>query len=87
MKVSTAHGDFNVNAISFKDRRKLHRLELNAINPDEAINQSGFMDMMDWVMDFAFKDPEKSLGKLNDNEVDEVLIAIYNSYKEVNKKK
>ena len=87
MKVSTAHGDFNVNAISFKVRRKLHRLELNAINPDESINQSGFMDMMDWVMDFAFKDPEKSLGKLNDNEVDEVLIAIYNSYKEVNKKK
>ena len=49
MKVSTAHGDFIVNAISFKDRRKLHRLELNAINPDESVNQSGFMDMMDWI--------------------------------------
>ena len=87
MKVSTAHGDFIVNAISFKDRRKLHRLELNAINPDESVNQSGFLDMMDWIMDFAFDDPEKKLGKLSDNEVDEVLIAIYNSYKEPNKKK
>ena len=45
------------------------------------------MDMMDWIMDFAFDDPEKKLGKLSDNEVDEVLIAIYNSYKEPNKKK
>jgi hypothetical protein len=87
MKVSTAHGDYTVNAISFKDRRTLHRMELNSINTDESVNQSGFMDMMDWIMEFAFEDPEKELGKLADNEVDEVLIAIYNAYKAPNKKK
>tara|TARA_R110000744_G_scaffold217238_9_gene335995 strand:- start:3702 stop:3965 length:264 start_codon:yes stop_codon:yes gene_type:complete len=87
MKVSTAHGDFTVNAISFKDRRKLHRLEVGAMNSDESVSQSGFMDMMDWIMEYAFKDPEKSLSKLTDGEVDEVLIAVYNAYKDPNKKK
>jgi len=38
-------------------------------------------------MEFAFDDPEKVLGKLADHEVDEVLIAVYNSYKEPPKKK
>jgi hypothetical protein len=87
MKVSTAHGDYTVNAISFKDRRTLHRMELNSINTDESVSQSGFMDLMDWIMEFAFDDPEKVLGKLADNEVDEVLIAVYNAYKEPPKKK
>ena len=87
MKVSTAHGDYTVNAISFKHRRTLHRMELNSINTYESVNHSGFMDMMDWIMEFAFEDPEKELGKLADNEVDEVLIAINKAYKEPNKKK
>ena len=38
-------------------------------------------------MNFAFADAEKSIGHLDDNEVDIVLMDIYNEYKAPNKKK
>ena len=57
MKVSTTHGDFVVNAISFKDRRELHKLEIQAISVDGQVETGSFYNILEWVMNFAFKNP------------------------------
>ena len=87
MKVKTEHGTFDVPNISFKSRRDLHKLEVNAITDKGAVKTSDFLNVLDWILNYSFTDPEKDLGKLDDNSIDEVLMAIYNAYKEPNKKK
>jgi len=87
MRVKTPHGNYEVKNITFKDRRTLHRLELQAISTDGNLKTNEFIDVLDWVMNHAFEDPEAKLSKLDDNQVDEVLMEIYNSYKGTNKKK
>ena len=87
MKVKTDHGTFEVRDITFKARRELHKLEVKAITKDGDINTEKFFDVLDWVLNFAFSDPEKSLGKLDDNDIDAVLMSVYNAYKEPNPKK
>jgi hypothetical protein len=87
MKVSTTHGDFVVNAISFKDRRELHKLEIQAISVDGQVETGSFYNILEWVMNFAFKNPEKEFSTLDDNQIDEVLMSVYNAYKKPSKKK
>ncbi len=87
MKITTPHGDFKIRELSFADRRKLHRLEIKAVAIDGEVDQTKYFDVLDWVMNFAFEDPEKSLSKLDDNEVDEILSTIYQEYKGISKKK
>jgi|TARA_R110001583_G_scaffold45091_1_gene142416 hypothetical protein len=86
MTVKTDHGEFEVNPLTFKDRRVLHGMEVKSIK-DGDVDLSTFYHVLNWIMDFAFDDPEKSLGNLEDNQIDEVLLAIYNKYKEPSKKK
>jgi hypothetical protein len=87
MKITTPHGDFNCRDMSFADRRKLHRLEVKAVSLNGDFEQEKFFDILEFVMDFAFEDPEKHLKELDDNQVDEILTAIYQSYKGISKKK
>ncbi|MDB2505772.1 hypothetical protein N9X04_00100 [bacterium] len=87
MKVKTEHGTFDVPDISFKSRRELHKLEVGAITDKGVIDTAQFLNVLDWILNYSFTDPEKQLGKLDDNAIDEVLMAIYNAYKEPNKKK
>ena len=87
MKVKTDHGTFDVPSITFKARRELHQLEVKAITKKGQIDTAKFFDVLDWILNYAFTDPEKSLGKFNDNIIDEILMTIYNAYKEVNQKK
>tara|TARA_R100000093_G_scaffold34485_1_gene18264 strand:- start:537 stop:803 length:267 start_codon:yes stop_codon:yes gene_type:complete len=87
MKITTPHGDFKIRELSFADRRKLHRLEIKAVAINGEVDQTKYFDVLDWVMNFAFEDPEKSLSKLDDNEVDEILATIYQEYKGISKKK
>tara|TARA_Y100001938_G_scaffold135029_1_gene196199 strand:+ start:334 stop:600 length:267 start_codon:yes stop_codon:yes gene_type:complete len=87
MKVKTDHGTFDVPNITFKARRDLHQLEVKAINKKGQIDTAKFFDVLDWILNYAFTDPEKSLGKFNDNIIDEILMTIYNAYKEINQKK
>tara|TARA_R110000803_G_scaffold153330_2_gene218224 strand:- start:13735 stop:13998 length:264 start_codon:yes stop_codon:yes gene_type:complete len=87
MKVKTEHGTFDVPNISFKSRRDLHKLEVGAVSKKGEIDTSKFFIVLDWILNYSFTDPEKDLGKLDDNSIDEVLMAIYNAYKEPNKKK
>ena len=87
MKVKTDHGAFDVPNITFKARRELHKLEVKAITKEGEINTEKFFDVLDWVLNFGFSDPEKDLGKLDDNDIDAVLMSVYNAYKEPNPKK
>jgi len=87
MKIKTPHGDFEIRELLFSDRRKLHRLEIQAVSSDGEINQARYFDILDWVMNFAFPDPGKILSELDDNEVDEILASIYQEYKDISKKK
>jgi hypothetical protein len=86
MTVKTPHGDFKVRELSFKDRRELHRLEVKTFKGEE-LDIEKYYDVLEWVMTFAFEDPEKILGKLDDNAIDEILSEIYSEYKGMNKKK
>ena len=86
MTIKTEHGTFECRELTFKDRRELHRIEVSCIK-DGNIDMEKFIVVLDWVMQFAFDDPEAILGKLDDNQIDQVLIAIYNGYKEPSKKK
>jgi hypothetical protein len=76
MKVKTDHGTYEVRDITFKARRELHKLEVKAITKDGEINTEKFFDVLDWVLNFGFSDPEKDLGKLDDNAIDSVLMSI-----------
>ena len=89
MTIKTDHGSFEVHELTFADRRALHRLEIKAVDLKTGeMDTSQFYEVLEWVMNHAFKDPEKELAKLDDNQIDEVLIAIYNGYKQgVAKKK
>ena len=86
MIVKTDHGEFDVKDLTFRDRRTLHSLEIQSTTDGE-FDISKFYNVLGWVMEFAFDDPEIALGKLGDNEIDEVLLAVYNQYKEPSKKK
>jgi hypothetical protein len=52
------------------------------------MNNEKFYDMLDFVMNLAFNKPEKIFADMDDNIIDEILIAAYNTYKAgVSKKK
>ena len=87
MNIKTSHGNFKVRDLPFADRRKLHRLEIQAVSSNGEITHDKYFDILEWVMNFAFEKPEKQLGKFDDNIVDEILGSIYQEYKDLSKKK
>lgn len=89
MKLKTDHGEFEIRELTFADRRKLHRIEVAAVNLKSGeMNSDKFYDMLEWIMDFAFDKPEELFAKMDDTQVDEILIAAYNQYKAgISKKK
>ena len=87
MTVKTDHGSFEVRELTFRDRRELHRLEVDSVDSENELKMDRFFAILDWVMNFAFKKPEEILGKFDDSTIDEILIAVYNAYKEPSKKK
>ena len=86
MFVKTPHGEFEVTPLTFKDRRYLHSMEISCMKDGE-LDFSKFYIVLEWIMDFAFENPEEKLNSFDDNEIDEILLAIYNRYKEPSKKK
>ena len=89
MKLKTDHGDFEIRDLTFANRRKIHRMEVSAIDLKSGeMNNEKFYDMLDFVMNLAFNKPEKIFADMDDNIIDEILIAAYNTYKAgVSKKK
>ena len=89
MKLKTDHGDFEIRELTFADRRKIHRMEVAAIDLKTGeMNNDKFYDMLEYIMNFSFTNPEKLFAEMDDNVIDEILIAAYNKYKSgVSKKK
>ena len=89
MILKTDHGDFEIRELTFADRRKIHRMEVAAIDLKTGeMNNDKFYDMLDHIMNFSFTNPEKLFAEMDDNVIDEILIAAYNKYKSgVSKKK
>ena len=89
MTLKTDHGSFEIRDLTFADRRKLHRMEVAAVDLNTGdMNSNKFYDMLEWIMEFAFDKPEELFAKLDDSQIDEILIAAYNEYKSgVSKKK
>ena len=89
MTLKTDHGSFEIRDLNFADRRYLHRMEIAAIDIKTGeMNSDKFYDMLEWVMNFSFKKPQEIFADMDDNQIDEVLIAAYNKYKAgVSKKK
>ena len=87
MTVKPEHGTFECRDLTFKDRRALHRLEVQAIDTEGNFQQDKYYDVIEWVMNFAFAEPEKYLGHLDDVKIDIVLAEIYTAYKRPPKKK
>jgi hypothetical protein len=84
--IKTPHGEFNIRPITFGERRELHRLEMKVFWDDE-IERDAYFELLNWCMDKAFQDPEETLKKLNDAQIDEVLNDVYLEYKGLSKKK
>ena len=89
MTLKTDHGDFEIRELTFADRRKIHRMEVAAIDLKSGeMNNDKFYDMLEYIMNFAFTNPEELFAEMDDNVIDEILIAAYNKYKSgVSKKK
>ena len=89
MKLKTDHGDYEIRELTFADRRKIHRMEVAAIDLKSGeMNNDKFYDMLEYIMNFAFTNPEELFAEMDDNVIDEILIAAYNKYKSgVSKKK
>ena len=89
MTVKTPHGSFDVRDITFADRRKMHRLEIESIEGGE-VSMSKYFDLIEWVMIYAWDgedNVEKALKKFDDNQIDEIVTAVYQAYKDVDPKK
>ena len=89
MTVKTTHGSFDVRDITFADRRKMHRLEIESIEGGE-VSMSKYFDLIEWVMIYAWDredNVEKALKKFDDNQIDEIVTAVYQAYKDVDQKK
>ena len=87
MTIKTQHGDFECRDLTFKRRRELHRLEVQAVDSDGNFQQDKYYDIIEWVMNFAFPNAEQELSHLDDVQIDLVLTDIYTAYKKPSKKK
>ncbi|MAE83504.1 MAG: hypothetical protein CMB80_12250 [Flammeovirgaceae bacterium] len=88
MTVKTDHGEFTVRDITFAERRELHRAEIRAAKGTEEIDAEAFYELLEHVRELAFEDSEKIFAELNDNEIDAVLVEVYNAYRDgISKKK
>ena len=89
MTVKTPHGSFDVRDITFADRRKMHRFEIESIEGGE-VSMSKYFDLIEWVMIYAWDgedNVEKALKKFDNNQIDEIVTAVYQAYKDVDQKK
>tara|TARA_R100001510_G_scaffold42877_1_gene39325 strand:+ start:5443 stop:5727 length:285 start_codon:yes stop_codon:yes gene_type:complete len=87
-KIKTKHGEFDIKPLSFKDRRTLHRMEINAANIDgEKMDYGAYVEMIDWVLNKSLINTEMVLKDFDDNQIDEIGSEIYAYIKNSNKKK
>ena len=86
-KVKTKHGEYDVKPLSFKERRELHKLEIEAANIDGEMDFGKYIVLIDWVIQKALINPAAILDGLDDTEIDDIGSEIYTFYKNSSKKK
>tara|TARA_B100000900_G_scaffold400446_1_gene404063 strand:+ start:38 stop:322 length:285 start_codon:yes stop_codon:yes gene_type:complete len=87
-KIKTKHGEFDLKPLSFKDRRTLHRMEIDAANIDgDKMDFGKYVEMIDWIIMKTIVNAEITLKDYDDNEIDEIGAEIYTQIKNTNKKK
>ena len=79
MLVKTEHGEFEVNEITFKQQRKLHRL--NSMSRWEgSLDAEKYFDLLDEVKEVSGLS-DKTLKVFTDPEIDAILRDVFISYK------
>lgn len=87
-KIKTKHGEFDIKPLSFKERRHLHRLEIDAANIDgDKMDFGKYVEMIDWVISKTIPNAEAVLADFDDNQIDDIGAEIYTHLKNTNKKK
>lgn len=84
--IKTKHGEFEIRPITFGERRELHRLEMKVFWDENTIEKDAYFDLLNWCMEKAFPNPEETLEKFDDAQIDEVLNDVYMHYKGLNQK-
>ena len=88
IKVKTKHGEFDVKPLTFKERRQLHRLEIDAANIDgDSMDFGKYVELIDWVISKTIANSESVLSDFDDNQIDDIGAEIYTHLKSTNKKK
>ena len=54
---------------------------------ENTIEKDAYFDLLNWCMEKAFSNPEETLEKLDDAQIDEVLNDVYMHYKGLDQKK
>ena len=82
--------EYNVNPISWGDRRKLHRIHsqiyIGTLVGDTGINWDKYWEAIEFALSVAFDDVEHELGTLNDAEIDSLGQKLMNHYLALEKK-
>ena len=67
IKLKTKHGEFDIKPLSFKERRKLHRLEIDVANIDgDKMDFGKYVEMIDWVISKTIPNSETVLADFDD---------------------
>jgi|15BtaG_2_1085339.scaffolds.fasta_scaffold02301_4 ADP-dependent phosphofructokinase/glucokinase len=83
--------EWNINPISWGDRRKLHRIHsqiyiTSLINKDNSIDWEKYWDAIEFSLSVAFDDVEKELNGLTDSDIDSLGQKLMNHYLAMEKK-
>ena len=91
MEIEALKKKWDINPITFKDRRKLHAVHSQSYAP-AVLNQSNeidwdkYYDAIELALSLAFSDPEKTVEGLTDAEIDGLGQVIIQSYLNIEKK-
>ena len=91
MEIEALQKKWDINPITFKDRRKLHSVHSQSyapavLNKSNEIDWNKYYDAIELALSIAFSDPEKSVDGLTDTEIDGLGQVIIQSYLFIEKK-
>ena len=91
MEIEALKKKWEVNSITFKDRRKLHAIHSQSyapavLNKSNEIDWDKYYDTIEMALSIAFTNPESAVEGLTDAEIDMLGQAIIQNYLVIEKK-
>jgi len=91
MEIEALKRKWEVNSITFKDRRKLHSIHSQSyapavLNQSNEIDWNKYYDTIEMALSIAFTNPESAVEGLTDAEIDMLGQAIIQNYLVIEKK-